>query len=365
MKLVRVNALRGFRALAVVGDRLVLSRGHSLFVAEVPEGRPRSICTLPQRPWQRAAAGARLLRRLLRHNVHCAISLGGSSILVSSRVGIHRVDGETGEFALERAPSEGFRPLTFSRIAGLAGFRDGIYFGEYDGRISHSAIRVLRRDGPSEWQVMHTFQPAEVDHIHTLVPDPHRRCVWILTGDYENAPGIWMARDDFQTVVPVLRGRQEHRTCRVFPFERGLLYATDSHLEPNSLRWLEERDGHWVTTAIRPLVGSCVYAARVGDDYFFSSAVEPGRPSGRFLLDLIDFGRGPGILEPVCEIVGGSPNRGFDSLARWQADALPKRLFQFSAIAFPTDSESLEHLVTYGMGVRGHDDVTEIHRIER
>lgn len=362
MKLELIRSFHGFRPLCVGGDTLLLARRHILYTARIAGGKARPVCVLPDSVIGRLGSALRITRRLLRHGVHCGLSLGDSRFLVSFRTGIYCLDSTSGEWELERDTSDGFRPLNITSIAGVPGFEDSVCYGEYDGRITHAPIRIFRRDRRG-WSAVYTFPAREVDHVHSLVPDRERRCVWILTGDYDDAPGIWMAQKDFTQVQPVLRGEQKYRACTLFPLKEGLLYATDSHLEKNSLRWLDGEGSAWQTRTLRPMAGPCVYACRVGPHFFFSTGVEPGPPSGHTVRDLLDLRPGPGIDGPACEIVGGSPDNGYETLARWSADLLPKRLFQFSAISFPSGAPDEEVLVTYGMGVRGHDDATEIYAI--
>jgi hypothetical protein len=365
MRLEPLRSLRGFRPIGIGGDRLLLARRHVLYTAPIAGGAPRPACVLPDAPGDRLTSKLRILRRVLRLGVHCGLPLGGSRFLVSFRHGIYRIDVDTGGWELERDTSDGFRPLAFAHIEGVPGFTDGACFGEYDGRITHAPIRVFHRNDRGTWRAAHTFPAGTVDHVHAVVPDPRRACVWILTGDYGHAAGIWRAEEDFRRVTPVLRGEQDGRTCNLFPLEEGLLYATDSHLEKNSLRWLEETGGSWRTRPLRAMPGSSVYACRVGRRFFFSTSVEPGAPSGRFVRDLFDLSIGPGIDAPFCEIVGGSLEEGFATLVRWRADLLPKRLFQSGAISFPTGSSDPDVVVAYGMGVRRHDDCTEIFTIRQ
>jgi hypothetical protein len=108
------------------------------------------------------------------------------------------------------------------------------------------------------------------------------------------------------------------------------------------------------------MVGSSIYACRMGHEFAFTTTVEPGQPTGRSIIDLLDPRRGPGIVENVCELVVGTPAGGFGPALRWKADRLPKRLFGFSTIRLPSATGEPERLFVTGVGVRGHDDITEV-----
>ncbi len=365
MKLTLIRSLPGIRALCFLGDRLVVSHRSRLGSIGLDGTGLRWFAELPESWKGRAIAATRLTRRVLRYGPHCAIALSEDAFLVSFGQKIYRVE-LSGRVEAEHDFSDGFRPLHFAAIAGVPGFEERICYGEYDGRISGGAIRIVARDRAGHWEPVYTFAPGELGHIHTLVPDPAAGCVWVLAGDYGDAAGIWRAKDDFRDVTPYVRGSQRYRTCAVFPTKDGLVYATDSHTERNFVQLLDPSAAaqHAAPRELHALIGSCVYACNVGDLLFFATAVEPGEPTGRFVRDVFALDKGPGILEWACEIVAGTPERGFARVHHSPVDRLPKRLFQFSSLRFPAGSPSAPVLVTYGTGLRGRDDVTEFFAIE-
>jgi hypothetical protein len=186
----------------------------------------------------------------------------------------------------------------------------------------------------------------------------------VFAGDYGEAAGIWRMRDGFRQIEPVLQGTQLGRACVGFPIEDGLLFATDSHLERNSIRLLRRIHGRWSTSEVRPMVGSCIYGGEIGGARVFTTAFEPGAPTGHRIYDLLDLRPGPGIVGRHCEVVMGTLACGFATKLRWEVDWLPKRLFQFSSIIVPDLDAGAEVLPLYGAGLRGRDGTTEIYRLE-
>jgi len=112
------------------------------------------------------------------------------------------------------------------------------------------------------------------------------------------------------------------------------------------------------------MVGSCIYGGRLGTNYVFTTAFEPGEPTGHRVRDLIDLRPGPGILGRSCELVVGTLAAGFRTELRWEVDWLPKRLFQFSTLIIPDLDPDASMLAVYAMGMKGRDGITEIYSIE-
>ncbi len=353
-----VQVLRGYEPLCIEGSRLLLARKLGLHVLDRADARPRRIASLPAPGGLRVAAQARITRRLFRPGPRCALPLAEGSYIVAHRHGIYRVDPRDGSVRQELDLSGRYRPLTFARLDGLGGFSGTLYFGEYVSG-GTDEVRIYRRDREGQWSPVCTFPPGEIDHVHGLVADPIRGCVWILTGDYGRGAGIWRARDEFRRVEPVVRGEQQFRTCALFPLEEGLLYATDSHLEANSIRMLSESGGRWVSRELHPTAGSCIHACQVGDRHVFGTSYEPGPSAGRGRLrTLLAVRGGPGIQGVHCELVVGRPDEGFERIARWIVDPLPKVLFQFSSILLPRSVGPGAYIAAYGRGLALRDDRT-------
>ncbi len=363
MRLRSVASLRGYRPIFVDGRELVVSRGAEIFAWRPgAEAEPRPLGRLEAPAWRRFAAHAPLARRVLRLDTDVAIRLDGGDLLVGSRAGVHRL-ARDGRVHRELA-TRPFRPFRFARWAGIPGFRDGVGFGDYGPNMARAPASIHLRDEAGRWRVAHTFGAGTVEHVHALVPDAAHGCVWILTGDYGTAAGIWRATDDFAHVEPILRGTQLARACVAFPIEGGLLYATDTHLEQNSICRLERDGAGWTPRRLGPMPGSCIYGGRVGDVMVFATAVEPGAPTGFAPFDLLDPRIGPGIARRACDLVATRDGATFHRLARAPTDLLPKRLFQFSALVIP-EAASTDLLVTYGVGLRGREDRLEVSTIDR
>lgn len=368
-RLRRLSSLPGYTAVCADPRHVLLSKGRGLYLHTPLQGPPRRVCTLPpDQNWLTSTASGmgRWFRRMARTNDKVGVQLGEGRYLVANREAIFAVETNTGRAEPVRRLRDGWRPLQFSRIEGVNGFDNSVCYGEYAGdNLARRAVSVWRsQDGGREWSEAYRFPAGEVEHVHGLVGDPYRGCVWILTGDYDKAAGIWMANENFSSVAPVSRGAQIFRACVGFPVPEGLLYATDSHLSPNSIRLLHEQGGKWCSTPLHPLRGPCVYGSTVGDHFAFSTVVEPPHAFRSRLVNLLDPRVGPGVAGRTAELVLGNMSRGFGTVLEGKADALPKGLFGFSTIRLPAVSGQVQTVVATGAGLRDRDEVTEFFALD-
>lgn len=359
MEFRHIATLAGRRPLCFLGDRLLTATATDLFLEEPGFGGEEKLVRLPGIA-SSVFGGLRLVERALRLGVHCATALDEHSALISVSGSIYRLDAKRREFIAEMPWPRPFRPLCFAQTRASSENAAQVFFGEYGNNPQRAPVTIWRRVLGRGWEKWHTFRRGAIEHVHALVEDLHRDCMWILTGDYGDAAAIWQADRDGCEVHPVLQGSQIARAASAHATVAGLLYATDSHMEPNSIRLLSDGRNGWVSTPLFPMVGSSIGSTRIGDDIVFSTAVEPPPPRGNLFLDALDMRRGPGILNSTCCVVVGNVERGFRESFAWRADRWPKRLFQFSTIQFP-DGHSNRYLCMYGIGVAGHDGATEVY----
>jgi hypothetical protein len=363
MGLIHVATIPNFLPVSVTKDFVlgIVSKG----IAQWSPGQrePELVASLERTLFERTIGRHQLARRIFRLGMACGHHLEGGRFLVANRRAIRLVDLD-GTVRLEKSLDDGMRPLRLTRVKGVSGFDDGVYYGDYGSNPSRRPLTIHRRDAEGVWHRSFTFPAGTSEHIHSIVPDPRRGCLWVFTGDYGSAAAIWHVRSGFSHVDPVIRGTQLGRACVGFPVDEGLLYATDSHLEPNSIRLLQHEDGRWRSEQLRPMVGSCIYGGRLGGSYAFTTAFEPGEPTGHRMRDLIDVRPGPGILGRACELVVGTPAAGFRTELRWKVDWLPKRLFQFSTLILPDLDSDASLFAVYAMGIRGRNGATEIYVLD-
>ena len=354
------RSLAKTRALCVDDRKALLCSSDRLLLYWIDEDRVEPLGRIPWPGLLRRRLSHPLLRRILRSEFRSALQISDDTYLLVRPGVILQFDLSQRRWEVFRWLPH-WRPFRLADVRGVDGFEDRVVYGEYGDNRGRGPMSVWGRGGEGPWRRLHTFEAGRVYHIHALVPDPARGCVWILTGDLGDEAGIWEARDDFRTVRPVVLGSQQVRSCWLFPIPDGLLYATDSHLERNSIRLLEGGPGGWNSRELHPLAGSCLQAVQMGRHIPFSTAWEPGLETGCRLFDFLDWRPGPGIVGTDCELVVGEPRSGFRQLVGWEVDRLPKRLFGYSTIELPAVRGAGDTLLLTGVGVRGRHHVTEVY----
>lgn len=279
-----------------------------------------------------------VLYRLLRVGIRAAIALDDEHIIFSIKNMLYEYSFTKRKLSKGYTLPLGIRPLIFTKVHDIRGFTDGIVFGGYLSNFDKKPVEIYRRKDIDQWEVVYSFEHGTINHVHNIVPDSYRQCLWALTGDFGKAAAIWKITDDFQKVERVLYDNQMYRSCVAFPVKEGLLYATDTPFAPNNIYLLTFSSLHnFPSLVIRPLFsidGSCIYGCQYGDKYVFASTVEPdGRYNTRLNL-LVGRKRGSGIKDMYAHMYIGNMQEGFHEIYKEKKDFWPY-LFQFATIRFP------------------------------
>ena len=249
-------------------------------------------------------------------------------------------------------------PLNFAEVNKIAGFESGIYFGDYLDNPTKESVKLNKVTGSHKKEIkpVFSFKKGEANHIHNIIPDSINNCLWLLLGDFDNAAAIWKAKDNFSQLERVVSGSQKYRSCVAFPWKGGLLYATDSQLEKNSIRFLSLEDGCWESRKIFDLNGSSIYGMETKDYFVFSTSTEPDIIKNSRILAFLDNKNGPGILKKQSDIVICRKNDlKCKVIASLEKDCLPFRLFQFGSIKFPKGKVNNNVVYAYSIGSKEND----------
>lgn len=279
-------------------------------------------------------SGIPLLERLTRSEPRCAVMLSEDVALISFSGAVLRYDISSNELITEHLYDKGMKnPLQFC-IRTTADGEKVVYYGEYIWNQEKGPVAIFKRE-KNVWEKVYNLPANSITHIHGIVYDPHRNCFYILTGDADSESGIWVADEAFSAVKPLLTGKQAYRSCVAFPTENGLLYATDTPLEQNSIYALAmNENGSTVLEEKYMLPGSCIFGAAVGNSFYFSTTVEPDStlPGWRYRLTSK---LGAGILDRYSHVIKVDPDGSTNEIFKRKKDALPMWLFQFGNIQFP------------------------------
>lgn len=274
--------------------------------------------------------------RFFRLGIRSAISMDENNILFSIKNIIYEYSFQNQEKSKGFVLPVGIRPLNFTKIEGITRFMDGLVFGGYLGNANKSPVHIYRRRAVDSWEIIYTFKSGEINHIHNIVPDQYRDCVWIFTGDFDDSAAIWKATDNFKKIEKVFSNDQKYRGCVAFALQEGLLYATDSPFMPNTIRLVTiNQKNEYKNVSVCNINGSCIYGCQVGKKFVFSSTVEPDGRKASLYNYLFNYSIGSGIKDRYSYLYVGTLSNGFKSVFRVKKDYLPF-IFQFGTIKFPS-----------------------------
>jgi hypothetical protein len=356
------SVLRGSKVLFECSDgSVVVSKFNKIYKASGNE--LEVICSLPI-PWVlKILAYSKIIYRALRLGVRASVEYKGSYYFVfNSR--IYRYDTYNGSLSVDFVFQGSRGPLSFLVLDGFPDFDDGLCFGEYLGNHKKNPVSVyFRKD---KWVNVHTFNEGELNHIHSMVSDPYRNLVWLLAGDFGNSAAIYAFSNNFNGISRVVSGSQKYRACVAFPVPEGLLYATDTQIQKNSIRMLKKQGGEWRSDHLYDLNGPCIYGSDIKDYFVFSTSTEPGESAKNRLHALLDNKPGAGIVSNKSDIVCVSKKElSFFLVHSAKKDILPYRLFQFGAIIFPAGKINKNVIYAYQVGSISNDLNTVVINIGR
>ena len=282
---------------------------------------------------ERLLGRCRYLSRLFRMGVRASWPLDEEHVLLSVGGNIYELDLGSGKLSDGFFCGDGVRPLIFTHVEGISSVDDGIYFGGYLGNMDKKPVSVYKRIDRDKWETVYTFKGGIINHVHAIVNDPYRDCLWIFTGDFDEAAAIWKVTDNFKRVERVCCNNQKYRGCVVFALPEGLLYATDAPFADDFIYLMNTTD--YSVKMIAPIDGSCIYGCQWQDKFVFSTTVEgDGRNTSRMEFY---FGRkrGAGIKDDFVHMYCGNLKEGFKEIYKEKKDCMPYYTFQFGVFKFP------------------------------
>ena len=349
--------------LVISDNEIIVSKRNKIFIYNIVINNFTLIVTLPSSILINFCSRIKLLSRLFRLGVRLSVSISDYKIIVVFNKCFYEVDILNCTYELVFDIPRGNRPLNIANVKNIDGFDNTLYFGEYFSNIKRESVNIYKRLSDKSWRIVYTFPEGTIEHIHAIVPDEYRKCVWVLTGDFNSASGIWMSKNNFNEVEPILQGSQQFRSCVAFPVPEGILYATDSQFEKNSIRLMRNENEQWLSDLICYVHGPVIYGCKVKNNLFFSTSVEGESHMKTFFSKYLDNTPGPGILGKSSTIVGGNLKNGFKIFNENKKDKLPFILFQFGAITFPTGNNQSDYLFSYNIALENNDLETVIFKI--
>jgi len=330
-----MNFNGGYKPLFYDRSVLICARRNKIFKLH-DDGTEEFLFSIPTTNINLLFLHSRLLSRLLRLGVYSSVIHNNTYFFCFSKK-LYSYNPKQKILSVEFYFEKGHGPLSFCSEIKLKGFSRTVYFGEYFSNKDLNAVRILKRNHNGTWVKCYEFAKGSINHIHRLVEDRQNNCIWILAGDFGSAAGIYRTTNNFTNVEKIVYGNQKYRSCVAFPLENGLLYATDSQFEKNSIRVLRNFNGEWISCHLFDTNGPVIYGCELKDFYIFSTSVEPGKLEKNLLLKMLDRESGPGIINDYVEIIAlDKDNLKLISVSKNAKDVFPPRLFQFGSAMFPS-----------------------------
>lgn len=348
------HCLKGRRPLAVLPDCLIFYSNGSIYKVGHDLQRPSLLCRLPATGLAGQLANFfRLVDRVLRSSPSHAVVFD-DALFVARRSEIWRCDLNNGHLSLDFQIPDSRRTLGFGQVLNSDGTKE-IVFGEYFSNPTRLPVRIWgRKSGAAKWLQRAEFGAGEIEHVHAVSFVNGQ--VYVLTGDFGEAAGIWISDSKFSALRPLARGQQAFRAAWMESMDDRVFMATDTQLESNSLYEFRMENGAGVT--LQPLAGlsgSSIYAGRGPKEIFFSTTVECGEPTSNFVRDLLDTKPGPGMLSSNAFLMSVNGQGIVSELYSADKDPWPFRLAQFGTFIFPSGTMPPDTLYVYGVALKGAD----------
>lgn len=329
-------------------------------VLVLKDNKTDRIIPIPISTKERLLGWSRLMTRLFRFGVRSSIALDNETAILNIGNSLLELNVESGKLSTGWYCGDGIRPLIMTRVEGISDFDDGIYFGGYLSNMEEKSVHIYRRIGMDKWEVVYTFSEGLINHVHNIVPDSYRNCLWIFTGDFGEASAIWKVTGNFKKVERVACNDQKYRGCVVFALPEGLLYATDAPFADDFIYLLNPE-----TCDVKELcsiAGSCIYGCQWKDNYVFSSTVEgDGRNTPKMEL-LFGRKRGAGIKNEYVHMYMGNQKVGFREIYKGKKDGMPYYTFQFGVFKFPYGINNSDVLYFQPVATKNNDQDLMVYR---
>lgn len=348
--------LKGFRPICSNGGIVVLNKHNKLYLWDIIGKKKEFLLDIPQKFLVRCLSKIRIFERIIRSEPRAALCYQ-DILYVSYKSVLYKIS-----LAQKKIVDSHFfqnshnNPLPSDLVAidGIGGFANQVVYGEYWMNDNGSSVGIYADNG--NWKKVYEFPKNTVRHIHAIVPDKYRDCVWILTGDNDKESGFWKATNDFKQVEPVLIGKQLYRSCCAHVYPEGVLFATDSPDEQNYICMLKEDSNRYYIEKYCEINGSCIYSQQTEEGSYFSTVVEFDNNIYPNFLTWITYRRGAAIKSWYSDLIYVSPHGDIKQITnRFRKDIWPMRLCRYSAIEFCYVKE-LKKLLLYFVAVCCYDN---------
>lgn len=328
---------RKYTPLCFVEDKLLAYRREKLYLIDVSDYSAAFLCNLKIKDPRRPMCFCTFGERLAHISVYCGIEVENGAVIAFNR-GIYFVDVvnkcviREHDFTLPDMR----RPLNFYKIEGLTGFEDMVVYSDYAYNAERRPIRIWRRAGVGKWEELYTFPEGAIRHVHSIICDPYRNRVIVLTGDFGDECAIWEAKDNFSQMTQIMGGEQKYRACAARAYPEGIVIVTDSPFDQNYAYIVKEKEnGEISVEELAKLPGPTVFFAYYKDDIVFETDVEYDEVKVQGFKKYFSYVRAEGVQDWCAHMFIGNPKGGFKEIIKMKKDIFPMVSLGFGQFIFP------------------------------
>jgi len=229
-----------------------------------------------------------------------------------------------------------------------------VYWGDYGDETNDGKININRFSISNGFQRCYSFKKGDIKHIHNIIYDKYNDRFYILTGDFEEKIGIYIASRDFSAVTPLAIGEQKYRAVIGLPLPNGFLYATDAVMEENYIYYYSTDNKQ--LEKIESINGSVIYGVAVNDGLLLSTTVEPYPSSRSRMKSMLDTRLGLGIKSKDVHVLFISKELLVSKIASYRKDCHFMKLMQYGQVFFPEYEDTSVNVVKANpMAVKRYD----------
>lgn len=348
---------KGYKPLCYYKKKLLVYKEFSFYLMNLENLNLEYLVSLESTVLQKIISKSRLLVRLFRLEPRLGVQISHNEIIVSFKGRLYKIIIDKKKIKNIHKFRDGMsNPLNLTYINNIKNFDNQLCYGEYFSNLNKEKVNIYSYNLKTlTWKIKYSFEEGKINHIHSIIQDEYRNRVWILTGDFGNAAGIYYTEDDFKTVNKFLVGEQMYRACVFIPLKDGIIYATDSPDEENSINFISLENNEKRINQISKIEGSCIYGTQIKNDIIFSTAVEPSYKNKLNLLNLFSYKRGSGIKNWESSILLWNKEIGVKKILSVKKDFYPMGLFQFGTLTFPVSNLETDSIICYGNALKKLD----------
>ena len=323
------------RALYVEEDRIWIARGLKFWAISFNGKKVTKVYKVGS-----SIYGIRLLRQFLRKGIHHLLPLKNGNILITLKKKTLILDKD-GNILNTFSGYHGNKPGHRGVCLTPNGY---IFFGEYslnpDRNIEVNLYRSI--DNGQSFQIIKSFKPGEIRHIHFIEWDKYDECIWLGTGDYgkdDSECRLYRSKDFGETFKLIGSKGQAWRSIAVCPTKDYVYWGTDAG-HCNDKNSVLRYDKHTKSLEfVASLTGPCHgMGVLKSGSIFMSSGVEGGQNE-------ID------KYAKLYEVDG----LNITEIKRIKKDVFPL-IVQYGVIRFPSGCENSNKTIYTCMGLKGNGE---------